>query len=307
MIQIDRILFPTDFFPCAAQALDHALFLAGKYRAELHMFHAIVLHQDDPHNPTHHFADLEEIQTRLEELAASEMSAAVGPHEGSGIEIVKVQRREISAAEAILGYAEERDVDLIVMGTHGRRGLGYLFLGSVAAEVVRYARCPVLTIREWPEPREVGRRERILVPVDFSDHAGIALSHAKEIAAIYGARLMLLHVIEETLHPAFYVTGKTSIYEMRPDIRERCVEAMERFCAEASGPEVEVEYYTGDGRAAHHIVAFAEERDADLIVIPTHGLTGLRHLMMGSVTEKVVRRAPCPVFTVKSFGKSLVR
>jgi nucleotide-binding universal stress UspA family protein len=207
----------------------------------------------------------------------------------------------------ILDFAEERDIDLIVMGTHGRRGLGYLFLGSVAEKIVRRAKCPVLTVRESRHPRPVDRRTRILAPVDFSESSLQALSHAKEITAFYGSRLSLFHVIEETVHPYFYGTGKTSILEFRPDIKSRCEKAMKRMFAEAPGPDVEVTHHTETGHAVREILRFVEREKVDLLVISTHGLTGLRHFLIGSIAEKVVRRAPCPVLTVKAFGKSLVR
>jgi nucleotide-binding universal stress UspA family protein len=306
MIRIKNILFPTDFSRCAAQAMDHALFLAKKYGAELRMLHAIVLHDEDPHNPAHHFPDVETIDRKLTELAAKDMKAAALPHKDSGVKIVMDQMRGVSAADVILVSVEENDIDLIVMGTHGRRGLGHLFLGSTAEEVVRFARCPVLTIREMKKERPAEKRERVLVPVDFSEHSRTALHEAREIAALYGARLDVLHVIEETVHPAFYGTGMTDIVELRPDIVVKSKAAMEKLFNDAGGPEVKVEFRAVIGRAHQEIVKYASLEETDLIVIATHGLSGLERMFIGSVAEKVVRRAPCPVLTVKAFGKSLV-
>jgi nucleotide-binding universal stress UspA family protein len=306
MIRIRKILFPTDFYPCANQALDQALFLAGKYGAELHMFHAIVLHKDDPHNPAHHFPDLDQVYDRLLELARTEMEAAVESHKTSGIEIKQIQTRGIAAADAVLDYAEENDVDLIVMGTHGRRGLGHLFLGSVAQEVVRFARCPVLTIREAEKPRLIQDRKRILVPIDFSEHSRTAVRYGHEIATVYGGRLQLLHVIEEAVHPLFRRTGKTSIFDLNPDIREWCETAVEEMITDVAGSEANYETHVIPGYATRDIVKFADENETDMIVIATHGLTGLSHLVLGSVAEKVIRRASCLVLTIKSFGKSIL-
>jgi nucleotide-binding universal stress UspA family protein len=188
------------------------------------------------------------------------------------------------------------------MGTHGRRGLGHLFLGSTAEEVVRFATCPVLTIRELEKERPAEKRERILVPVDFSEHSKAALSHAKGVAAVYGARLDVLHVIEETVHPAFYGTGMTDIVELRPDIVVKAKAAMEKLFNDTPGPEVKVEYHAVIGRAHQEIVQYATLEEKDLIIIATHGLSGLERMLLGSVAEKVVRRAPCPVLTVKASG-----
>jgi nucleotide-binding universal stress UspA family protein len=306
MLDINKILYPTDFSLCAGQTLDHALYLAEKHGAELHMLHAIVLHEEDPHSPAYHFPDLEQIHKRLVKLARAEMDKALKPRRTKGVKITMQQERGISAGETILDYAKDKGIDLIVMGTHGRRGLGHLLLGSVAEEVVRHAQCPVMTVREKEKPKAPRALARILVPVDFSEHSGSALAHAREIAASYESKLQVLHVIEETVHPGFYVTGKTSIYDLRPDIGKRTQDAMKKLLDETPGPEVEAGFFTADGRAHKAILEFAEKKKSDLIVIATHGLTGLQHLLLGSTAEKVVRRARCPVFTVKSFGKSLV-
>ena len=158
MIRIERILFPTDFFRCADQALDEALYLARRYGAELHMFHAIVLHAEDPHNPAHHFPDVEAIQARLEELAHTDMEAVLAEHEATGIVIRQVHARGISAAGAILEYAEENAADLIVMGTHGRTGIRRAVIGSVAEYVVRHAPCTVVCVKPTLETDESGER-----------------------------------------------------------------------------------------------------------------------------------------------------
>jgi nucleotide-binding universal stress UspA family protein len=216
-----------------------------------------------------------------------------------------VQQRSISTAPAILDYANENDIDLIVMGTHGRRGLGHLLLVSVAEEVVRVASCPVLTIREHEEPTPIEAIEQILVPVDFSGHSKKALAYAKEMAATYNARLHLLHVIEDVKYPAFYMSGRLSYFDIVPEVEAKSREALKKFLEDAGMSEATADIHVIEGHAAGDIVKFAASHSIDLVVIATHGLTGLDHFLLGSVTEKVVRRAPCPVFTVKAFGKSL--
>jgi len=150
MIQVKKILFPTDFSSRANRALTHALHLAKKYHAELHMFHALVLWDDDPHNPAFHFPDKEELQTRLKEAAAARMTADLEESQVEDLVIKQVQERGMTPAETILRYAGENDIDLIVIGTHRRRRIGHLF-GSVVEEIVRLARCSVLTIRQEKE------------------------------------------------------------------------------------------------------------------------------------------------------------
>jgi nucleotide-binding universal stress UspA family protein len=306
MIEVKKILLPTDFSACANQALDHAGYLADRYGAELHMLHAIVLHDDDPFNAAAHFTDVEEIQQRLQDLARIEMKAVIRERDAIPHDVVMRQRRGISVADTILDYSGEEDIDLIVMGTHGRRGLGHLFLGSAAERVVRLARCPVLTFRQLEIPRAIKSLDRILVPVDYSEHARQAISHAREIAATYGASLDLLHVIDEAPRPRFYATTGPCPDVIGPEAKQTAREQMQRLYEAAGGPDVGARYQVTVGRAGDEIVGFAEKAGSGLIVMSSHGLSGIRRLLMGSVAERVVQTAPCPVFTVKSFGKSLV-
>ena len=306
MILINRILLPIDFSFCSDQLLDHALHLARKYKADLIVYHAIVLYEDDPHNPAHIFPDIQAISDKLHRTARIKMEAAADSHRGLGIRIETIQERGFSASEMILRFVEDHDVDLIVMGTRGRRFPGPLLLGSVAEKVVRHATVPVLTIRGQKNPGTVDTIEHILVPVDFSDHSRNALAHARDVAATFGARLQLLHVVEDVVHPIFYTaTGKTSLFDLRPNLKSRSEEELERLFEDTPGPDVDHEVHCVDGHAAGEIVRFASEQNTNLIIMATHGLSELSQVLIGSVTQRVVRRAPCPVFTVNSSGRSL--
>lgn len=306
MLKLNKILFPTDFSRCADQALEHAVFLAEKYNAEIHVLHAVTLFNDQPGVVKEEFAETEAMIKKLEDIAEIQLDKVCDAHKDDDIKIVKAQTRGVSAAPVILEYASENLIDLIVMGTHGRRGLGHFFLGSVTEEIVRMARCPVFTIREAETPTPAKTKEKILVPVDFSEHSKNALANAKEIAKSYEAKIHLLHIIEETIHPAYSLSGKSSIFDIMPNIREDCERRLKKMITEILGDEIKTEIAIVSGQAANEIINFSEKNSMDLIVIATHGLTGLEHLLLGSTTEKVVRMASCPVFTVKSFGKSLI-
>lgn len=304
MIQVDNILLARDFSSVSDQALWYALYLARKSGATLHLFYADVLHEDPFDSPSSGGTAEERIRRRLLEDPNGD------PIEGDGLDVETAVERDVAAAPAILNYAAEHDVDIIVAGTHGRRGVQRILLGSVAEEVVRRADCPVLTVRK-PDGQQAnldGAVSSILVPIDFSKHSREALRYAKEIAAIYDAEIQLLHVVEENLHPAFYVGGVGSIYDVQPDIDDKASTELQSFFGKTEGPTVpSVSTHVATGRAAREITKFAENEDVDLLVMSTHGLTGLEHFFMGSVAEKVVRRSPIPVFTVKSFGKSLLQ
>lgn len=308
MLQIRKILYPTDFSRASRQALPHALFLARELGAELLLFHAEVLHGDRLNDAQ--FADAEPAEL-LERLAGSEearAAAALDEQALAGLTIRKTTRRGFNPGAVILEYAGEEDVDLVVMGTHGRRGPASLLLGSVAGEVVRLAPCPTLTVRERKEPRPVDELERILVPVDFSEHCRTALAYALELARRYDARIDLLHVIEQPAFPTFYSpSADAALASVIRELGTSSQEAMDRLMADAEADEVPFEKHVIEGRASVDVVEFAGERGADMIVLATHGLTGLERVLFGSTAEQVVRRAECPVFTVKAFGKSLIR
>ena len=307
MMTIKKILFPTDFSRCSDQALIHALSLAERYDASLSIIHVLLPLEYDPYDLGHHLPDLDKIQSEIDRLSSSQVRAAIERRSYRDITIEQSTVRGISAAPAILEYAADRGIDVIVMGTHGRRGLNHFMLGSVAEEVVRLAPCPVITVREMKQQSAMTQFRQILVPIDFSGFSRDAISHAKYLACDFGSTVRLLHIVEEVIHPSFYVTGQTSLTTWFPEVEATTLKEMKRLADEASGPQVPLEFHIKEGRAAVDIIGFAKKNDIDLIIMSSHGLTGIEHLLLGSVTEKVVRMAPCPLITLKSFGRSLLK
>jgi nucleotide-binding universal stress UspA family protein len=141
---------------------------------------------------------------------------------------------------------------------------------------------------------------RILVPTDFSKSSRNALTYGAEFARRFSAELHLLHVVQDL---ALFVPE--AIMLMPPMITpvEQFISAartaLDRAVQELAMPDVRIIPEVAEGAAFERIVHFAREKDIDLIVMGTHGHTGLAHLFLGSVAEKVVRRAPCPVLTVR--------
>ncbi len=148
----------------------------------------------------------------------------------------------------------------------------------------------------------------ILAPVDFSEHAREVLTVARALAARFEAHLDVLYVLEEPAFPSFYQAGAAALYGKAPDLREQAHAALEQLIEEVSEADVAhgIGYHVRQGQAPDEITAFAEEHDTDLIVIASHGLSGLTHYLLGSVADKVLRRAPCPVFLLKVGGKSVL-
>ncbi len=302
MIRLERILFPTDFSESSERAFDMALLLAREFGAELHMFHAVVLHEDDPHNPSHHFPDPEAVRQRLEALAHSAMADQRERVAAAEVRVRRIKSRGVSAAPTILEYAGEWDADLIVVGTHGRRGPSHLLLGSVAEEVVSHSSCPVLTVRAGELTAPVEAVERILVPVDFSKHSQRSLIVARELARRYGAVVQVLHVVEDVIQPSYF--GQTM--NVTKELVRRASEALAELVGE-TGDEAGLEQSVVVGhRPVTEILEFARENGSDLIVLASHGLGGVEEFLFGSTAKRVVQGSPVPVLALKAFGKSLL-
>ncbi len=302
MIDLKRILFPTDFSASAERAFDLALVLAQEFGAELVMFHAVVLHEDDPHNPAHHFPDPEAIHRRLEGLADSAMAELLGRGRATEARIRQVKSRGIAAAPTILEYAAQWDPDVIVMGTEGRRGPSHLLLGSVAEEVVSHAGCAVLTVRGGDDGTPLESFDRILAPVDFSDHSRAALRTARELAERYGARVQALHVVEDVVYPAYF--GQN--IDLSEELAVRAGVALDELVKSTPGPgQVEQHVVVGQ-RAAPEIAKFARRQECDLVVQASHGLGGVEEFLFGTTAKRLVQLCPVPLLTLKAFGKGLL-
>ncbi|MBI4853842.1 MAG: universal stress protein [Acidobacteria bacterium] len=305
MINLKRILFPTDFSECARHAFSYALDLARLFNAELHILHAIVNHT----YAGYFSADQENLYKSLRKNAEYLMEDLIEKYPLDSIKVEKLYFPALSASSMIIDYAGQSQIDLIVMGTHGRQGLSHLMLGSVAENVIRTANCPVLTVGKDADQNKdasITSIKNILVPIDFSEHSKKSLTYAIELAKNYKATLQLLHIIDTPIYPAFYVVDQLATTSIASNIKTRVLENLSTLLKSLGECQVNTEIHALEGRATTDIVKFASENNSDLIVIATHGLTGVERFLLGSVTEKVVRIAKTPVFTVKPHGRQMI-
>ena len=301
MLEIKKILHPTDFSTHADVALDHALHLARQHEAELHLLHVMPTLGEDPLTGAFQASTEEDaFAEKLRAKAEAQMQALVESHRHTSVRLRRVLSQGVAAAPVILDYAQAEGVDLIVMGTHGHRGVKHFLLGSVAEEVVHQAPSHVLTVRRQKGAGDEARPiQRILVPIDFSAYALPLLKTAKELADGYGAQLHLLHVIKPLSFPVSITTALT-IHDLIPGITEKTQARLDGFLQEAAGPAVPAEIHVREGHPSVVIIERAEALHADLIMLAPRGMTGLERYCLGSVAERVVRRASCPVFIAKA-------
>ncbi|MEM7587343.1 MAG: universal stress protein [Acidobacteriota bacterium] len=300
MTKITKVLLPTDFSECAQRALTHAVYAARLLGAELHMLHAIELHANDPYNPAYHFPESDELGARLTQIATREMAGLVAAHVAEPLVVHQVRKRGIAAGPVILDYAEAHETDLIVLGTNGRRGLPRWLLGSVTEEVMRSAKCPVLTVRATtPAPTEVPIRD-VLVAIDFARCSEEALSYGKELAKSFDARLHLLHVVEAQ-HWSGYLSPVTDTTPPNAEkLRNLAELKLRRIIDEQPASDVEWVAHARFGYTKSEILSLASELEAGYVVVGSQGFNALEDMFFGSTAEAMVRRASCPVLVVEA-------
>ena len=137
---------------------------------------------------------------------------------------------------------------------------------------------------------------KILVPIDFSEHSQKALRYALAFAAQFDAEVTLVHIVEQMVYPGDWMYPPLAVSDFANEKREQMIE---RLRALDAGSGIKTQHMVRLGRAWQEVTEIAREQKADLIILATHGYTGLKHALLGSVAEKIVRHAPCPVLSVR--------
>jgi len=299
MIAIRQILCPIDFSEPSRLALDHAVALARWYRADIRALH-VMARTPSTGKEWPYVHPISEEPATHQQLSA-ELRRFAEPAQAAGI-ATKLALREGVATAEILKEARACAADLIVMGTHGRRGFERWAMGSVAEEVLRKAPCPVMTgsVRRPPRlPPVPFQRILCAVDVDLSKPSRRALEYALSLAQEAKAHLTLLHVLEwfpqEVPRPdtCFNVVEYSRFLER--EARERLQSAVPLEARQSCQPE---EIVT-TGKAYEEILRVAEEQKIDLVVMGVHERSALDLIFFGSTTNRVVRDALCPVLTIR--------
>jgi nucleotide-binding universal stress UspA family protein len=280
----DDILVPTDGSKCAQAAVRYADDLATRYEARVH---ALCVADSRTLENAPRADQTKQERAELAERTCNELSA-------SGVEVEQAVRTDIPH-KAILSYAAEQDIDLVVMGTHGRTGVERYLLGSVTEKIVRLSDVPVLTVQAEDESDVTYPYTDILVPTDGSEGAEAAIGPAVDVASTYDARVHALSVIDTMAMGVDVRSG--AILDTLEESARSAVEAVEEQAARASVSAVETAIQ--HGYPYRSIRSYVEENDIDLVVMGTHGRSGIERYLLGSVAEKTVRTSPVPVMTVR--------
>ncbi|MEM7167795.1 MAG: universal stress protein [Planctomycetota bacterium] len=303
---VHRILLPSDFSEGSREALKFAATYAHQIGAELRLLHVI----DLPHFA---YGDFETTTVSGETLHSQSVQQARRRLRDELKHLPDVLRqgtecavRTGGAAQEITAEAESANCDLILLATHGRTGLKRMLMGSVAERIVRTAPCPVLTGKfgAVPVPGATGPA-RILVATDTSELALAGLQYAIGLAGVHTppAELDLVYVLEDiTTLPA---VEWQEFPDITPELfyargEERATAKLREIIQQQVPDEVNCTIHVLRGDPVTRLIDFAGSNGTELVVATTHGWTGLRHVMVGSVAEKLARLSPCPVLTAKS-------
>lgn len=299
---LKNILFATDFSPCSQAAHPYLQAIGGRYGSTVHVIH-ILAPEPQVGIPLDRLPELDIDR----EAARSAMSALLASPPFVGMaHTATVARGELWKVLSL--FIQERSIDLIVLGTHGRRGLRKLVLGSVAEQIFRHATCPVLTVGPHATHEGTASLKTILFATDFSSGSRHAWPYAVSLARANNSHLLLLHALPlniealpNSVDPTMSANWEVSVELMADTVgcaRRQVAELISAETMQELNPEIIVECEP----AAEMILSVAENKEAGLIVMGAHRASAhsvAAHLPWATASA-VVCRAPCPVLTVRN-------
>jgi nucleotide-binding universal stress UspA family protein len=302
-LRLATMVVSLDLSPESFRALDFALPLAKRFGARLHLVH---VYEGARLFSTVETSPLLWSEAEAKRHLADEVELAFG---------IRPQREDChlrigKPAAEIVTSATELGADLIVMAHRSQSDTGLLSLGSTTDKVLRTADCPVLVVPESSRgPVRTSSEgivlQKILVPVDFSDCANEGARYASVFATAVGADLLVSHVVRPPLH--LVEASRRGVQHWPMELREEVLAAedkLDRLVNFLPLLEISAETEVEVGVPAERLAAASARTDIDLIIMSTHGYSGLRHGLLGSVAEDLARTAACPVIVVPSHLRS---
>lgn len=290
--KITRILVPTDFSPPSQVACHLGARLANYLKAGIVVFHALP------------GVDLLDEQGRVTQRTQVEVLDDVRDQMRGWFEtVVPAELRQflvvefkVKVGEPISGIAwaaKRSGTDLVLMATQGRSGLTHILMGSVTEAVLRNIPVPVLALRLGQGEPPLTAVHRVLWATDLSPVSEGAWHYALELADVFAAEVILLHAARPTKLAG---VGDRAREDYLVSLRRE----LERRQQKVEVLGLRARHKVVIGVPAEVIVGEADLERADLIVMGTHGRSGLPHVLLGSVAEEVIRKAPCPVLAVRA-------
>lgn len=288
--KIEKLLLPTDGSEFSEGAIREAVNLAKTCSSKLFVVSVIET------NP-----EYESIAPQLIEKAEKEtrqhLESVKNRAAKEGVDCEIIARQGEDPYKYIVDEAAKHQVSMIIMGRRGRKGLKRLMMGSVTAKVIGHSPCNVLVV---PRAARLEFR-KILVATDGSKYSNAAASEAVAIAKRCGASLIAASVVPyETISPLGIVHSEMQWELVTEESRKAAESNIKNVKEIAEKEDVKIEELILEGRPYEAIINAAKENRVDLIVVGSHGRTGLDRLLMGSVTERIIGHADCAVLVVKA-------
>lgn len=285
---IRRILVPTDFSENAKNAYEVALSIARRTGAAIKLLHVVEMPYGSYYNMSGNFsatgdtslptdAGMEHVYVlQMLETTKANMRKLINSVDHSGVDVVEevAVDRPISKIKSTI---KDDDVDLVVMGSKGASGLDEFLIGSNTEKVVRSAECPVLTVKKRDAEFVVNE---IVLASDFKREVRHAIEQFKWFQGLFGARLHMVYI------------NTPGAFESSGNIRQKLQDTAEKYGLQNYTINVYNDVIEEDG-----ILHFANDIRADLIMMATHGRTGISHLLSGSIAEDLVNHTNIPVLT----------
>jgi nucleotide-binding universal stress UspA family protein len=300
-ISLKRILVATDFSAASKVALHYAAAMAKRHGSKIYVAHVIppVPRTFIPIEPAPPELDTDRTQAELDlQNFASSGSLKRIDHEAL------LERGPIQ--NVLSEQIRQHEIDLLVLGTHGRSGIGTLLLGSVAEAIFRFVSCPVLTVGPLApiEPKDAGHVRQILFATDFGPASRAALPYAISLAQEESAKLILLHVLPaiSTLDAGLYWYSSADLIAQQKPVRQKTLDRLTHLIPEDEHLPCTPEFLAPFDNLPWGILNIAAERETDLIVMGVNRSTFVRtsfHIPWATA-HGVVRHAKCPALTVRS-------
>jgi nucleotide-binding universal stress UspA family protein len=277
--EIKKILVPTDFSEIGLLALDHATFMARLFKADLYLLHVVESFEYaySEFEPEILIKDMDDIQDKMTEKL-EKLAASISKQYGINVNTLMGNGRP---ASGIADAVKDNHIDIIIMGTHGAKGVEEFIIGSNAHKTVNISPCPVITVQG--HAKNIGFTN-IVMPIDNSQHSRQKVDYVIEIASHYGSKIHILGLVdsnEETDEKKFAIK----------------LEQVEKVIKNAELPFTK-KVITGSNIAAE-AMKYSEEVKADLLVIMTDHESTISGVFLGALSKQIVNHSKIPVMSIK--------
>jgi len=298
VVHLKKVLVTTDFSAASMEGVRFAVSFVEKLGAALALVHIV--------EPAPWLSGMDEVvlargDAEVVELAEKQAAKLAEKLSRKDLTVTSLVRSGKPFNEIAM-LASQRQADLVVIATRGHTGVKRILLGSTAERVVRHAPCTVLTVTAQAKPRRkkqvpTVQLRKVVVAIDFSETSAQALPYASTLAKRFGAEVILLHVIQPLAVTSPY--SPSDVQNAGQAMKRRATAQLSQLCEEVFDGNVAARVAVRFGTPYDEITKAAKSLGTDMIILTTHGYTGLKSALLGSTAERVVRHAACPVLVVR--------